>query len=202
MQAQKKQVAIASTKDSDRINAFLSIFNTSFRELVVILDIQSPLLIYKEEENGLRTLYLVDKKQYSLIYKLVRTSSVKITHAGMYLGVLKSTDFIPSLHLGSVLARKKIAKNNLVWIDEHASKLYTYGRDVFGCSITKKSPGAFRENMWVLVMDNHDEFLGWGRLLASLESIEDQCKKPVIKNMLDIGMYLRCEESTCFPPEI
>ena len=163
---------------------------------------QSPLLIYRRGRNGLRILYLVEKDYYPLLNKLTRTSSIRVVHAGVYLGVLGSEDFTPSLQLGSALVRKRVARSNMVWINEHASELYTYGRDVFGCSITKRSSGVFKENTWVLVLDELGEFLGWGKLMVSLESMKGPCEKPVIKNMLDIGMYLRCEESVCTPPEI
>ncbi|HDD05089.1 MAG TPA: hypothetical protein ENF51_01195 [Candidatus Aenigmarchaeota archaeon] len=66
-----------------------------------------------------------------------------------------------------------------VFVDDHAEQLFLYGRDVFLRSIIKKEA----EEGIVIVCNKRGEPLGFGKF-----------EKRLIKNIADLGMYLREED--------
>jgi len=66
-----------------------------------------------------------------------------------------------------------------VFVDDHAEQLFLYGRDVFLRSIIRKEA----EEGIVIVCNKRGEPLGFGKF-----------GKRLIKNIADLGMYLREED--------
>jgi ribosome biogenesis protein Nip4 len=109
-------------------------------------------------------------------------------HAGAYLGKIKNGVFFPSFILLSMIAEQKA---NKVVVDGKTAWLFVCGRDIFKRGILNVS-GSGRKGNYALVLNEHGECLGFGRVLSDIGKVEDP-KKVVIKNVSDIGDFLRRE---------
>jgi ribosome biogenesis protein Nip4 len=103
---------------------------------------------------------------------------------GLPLGEIKGTNFKPSIALLDWLSKNSDRK---VYLNKKSAWLFICGRDVFGKGIEKAN---VKEGL-VLVQNEADENLGYGRIVADL-SLKD---KMVIKNLLDKGDFLRRERN-------
>ncbi|MBI2565326.1 hypothetical protein HYV79_05090 [Candidatus Woesearchaeota archaeon] len=103
----------------------------------------------------------------------------QFVHAGKFLGVIKK-EFIPSSWLLQEIAK---FSENKIWLNEKGEWLFICGRDVMKKSVVKISDKLV-ENQLVLVLNQHDECLGYGYYSD---------KKIVIKNVFDLGDFLRRE---------
>lgn len=108
-------------------------------------------------------------------------------YAGVYLGMVKNDVFLPSFNLLKIIAEKEGA--NKVFVDERSAWLFICGRDIFKRGITKIE-GSRRKGDYTLVLNRHSECLGFGVILKDLDAAE---KGVVVKNVLDIGDFLRRE---------
>ena len=126
--------------------------------------------------------FLLNKK----LQGLIRTD---FYYAGTYLGKVKNGLFFPSFNLLAMLAKNRA--NNIV-VDRKATWLFICGRDVFRRSILTMH-GARRKGDYVLVMNEFDECLGFGKLLCSLDDNVEGAEV-VIKNISDLGDFLRRED--------
>ena len=100
-----------------------------------------------------------------------------IFSAGLFLGEDRQ-EFKPSLALLEMLSSHSTKK---IFVNKEAEWLFTCGRDVFQKSIIKLDV----DSGLVLVQNEQDENLGYGRIIKG--------NKIFIKNILDKGNYLRCE---------
>lgn len=108
-------------------------------------------------------------------------------YAGVYLGRVKSGVFLPSFNLLKIVAEKE--GTNKVFVDERSAWLFICGRDIFKRGIIKVE-GSRKKGDYTLVLNKHGECLGFGVILQNL----DVAKKGVaVKNVLDIGDFLRRE---------
>jgi ribosome biogenesis protein Nip4 len=109
-------------------------------------------------------------------------------YAGTYLGAVKGTGFFPSF-----LLLKKIAKTkaNKLMVDKKTAWLFICGRDIFRKGILKGDN--LKKGDYALVMNEHDECLGFGKIAANLRGAPDS-KQVAVKNILDIGDFLRREK--------
>jgi ribosome biogenesis protein Nip4 len=141
---------------------------------------------------------LITEKQgrfYLLSKALKETISEDFFYAGTYLGKSKQRVFFPSFNLLAMIAKKKEA--NKVMVDERSEWLFIVGRDLFKRGITKTT-GSKKRGAYTLVVNQHGESLGFGRILQSID--ENRKKQVAVRNISDIGDFLRRErhhEQTC-----
>lgn len=109
-------------------------------------------------------------------------------HAGAYLGKTKDRTFFPSFYLLATIAGKAA---NKVTVDEKTEWLFICGRDIFQQGIINIS-GTTRKGNYTLIVNQHDECLGFGRILHDLDEKRHE-EKQVIRNISDIGDFLRRE---------
>ncbi|HKZ93563.1 MAG TPA: hypothetical protein VJ249_03145 [Candidatus Bathyarchaeia archaeon] len=110
-------------------------------------------------------------------------------YAGTYLGKVKRGVFFPSFNLLRMIASRNDA--NRVMVDQKSEWLFTVGRDIFRRGILKVV-GSKKKSAYTLVVNQHGECLGFGRILHSLEVKEDR-NQVVVRNVSDIGDFLRRE---------
>lgn len=132
---------------------------------------------------------LIVKKQsrYFLLSENVKQLTSKdFYYAGTYLGRVKDGRFFPSFNLLNMVAQKKANRIN---IGKKAEWLFICGRDVFEQGITKVT-GSTKKGDYILVLNSHDECLGFGKMLRNLDR---KRSGPAVENILDIGDFLRRE---------
>ncbi len=107
-------------------------------------------------------------------------------YAGLYLGKVRNGMFFPSFNLLNMLV--SVAANKIV-VDQKAAWLFICGRDVFRAGIVKIM-GSKRKGDATLVLNEFGECLGFGKILGDLG---DSKEKVAVKNVLDVGDFLRRE---------
>ena len=112
-------------------------------------------------------------------------------YAGIFLGKVRMKKFFPSFNLLSMIATQE--ETNRVIVDKKAGWLFICGRDVFKKGILRVC-GRIQRNCPVLVINEFNECLGFGRVLTDLEQ---QTAKNVlaVANVLDVGDFLRRERN-------
>lgn len=122
-----------------------------------------------------RDFYLVDDN----LRNLCRSIKKHAEYLGAYLGKKEK----PGLFLLGLLAKHSKKK---VWLNGKGAWLFICGRDIFAKSIVK----AENAEDFVLVMNEHDECLGYGQVI-------DLCSRKVaVKRLYDIGDFLRRERKS------
>lgn len=136
------------------------------------------------DENSLlkkqNRLFLVSKRLKTLVSK-------DFFYAGIYLGKTEDGKFFPSANLLRMIAEEPA---NKVVVDEKTEWLFTCGRDVFKQGVIQVQ-GSGRKGDYTLVLNKHHECLGFGMILVDLDK---ERERAVIKNMFDIGDFLRREK--------
>jgi ribosome biogenesis protein Nip4 len=127
-------------------------------------------------------------------YYLVSESLKKILsndffYTGIFLGRTVGSKLSPGFELLRFLAETKA---NKIVVDKKTEWLFICGRDVFKQGIVKVI-GSIRKGEHVLVMNKHDECLGYGRILCDLN---DEKRGLAVGNILDVGDFLRREKET------
>ncbi len=79
----------------------------------------------------------------------------------------------------------------MIIVDKKTAWLFICGRDVFKQGILKLM-GTKRKGDYTLVLNEHKECLGFGKILHDIHK-EREANKVVVKNILDIGDFLRRE---------
>ena len=130
-------------------------------------------------KNG--RVFLVNKKLYEYTKK-------NLLYAGLYLGNIKKGKICPSFILLSILKKNKA---NKVIIDNKAAWLFICGRDIFSKRILRIE-GSSKKGSKTLILNNFGDCLGFGEILFDLEK-KSKHNKVIIKNLLDIGDFLRRE---------
>ena len=126
-------------------------------------------------------------------YFLLNESLLKVTrqnfyYAGIYLGKVKNGKFFPSFNLLTMIAK---GEANKVIVNKKAAWLFICGRDVFRTGILAVR-GSRKKGDPVLVLNEFDECLGFGRLICNLVGTAKK-GEIAIKNVLDVGDFLRRE---------
>ncbi len=139
---------------------------------------------------------IVKKKNryYLLTEKLKRQVPRDFFYAGLYLGKLKGTSFFPSFLLLTMMAE---GRANKVVVDKNTAWLFICGRDVFKQGIVEAKV-AQRKGNYTLILNEHNECLGFGKILRNIRKEKD-ANKVVVKNVLDIGDFLRRERKQSHP---
>jgi len=109
-------------------------------------------------------------------------------YAGAYLGKVKDGVFFPSFILLTMMAE---GKANKIFVDEKTAWLFICGRDVFKRGILKTS-GSKKKGDYTLILNEHDECLGFGKILRNMDEQMDK-NRVIVKNISDIGDFLRRE---------
>lgn len=136
---------------------------------------------------------LIIEKQgrfYLLSSKLKGSISEGFFYAGAYLGKTRHGVFFPSFSLLAMIAARKEA--NKVTVNERSEWLFVVGRDLFKQGILKAN-GSTREGTYTLVVNQHEESLGFGRIVRSLDGRGDK-QRIAVRNVSDIGDFLRREK--------
>jgi len=126
----------------------------------------------------------LNNRRFTLNHELVRQLYAKdrLVYAGKLLGRTKR-EFIPSAILLRELSSLKGL--NKIWVNESVGWLFACGRDVFEESI-QGIEGTFEEGAYFLVMLGV-ECLGYGM-------VENQAGKKMLRNVFDVGDFLRREK--------
>ena len=132
---------------------------------------------------------IVKKKNrhYLLSENLKKQIQQDFFYAGVYLGKLKGTTFFPCFLLLTMMAESKA---NKVVVDKKTAWLFICGRDIFKQGILEANVS--RKGDYALVLNEHNECLGFGKISRNILKEQD-AKRVVVKNLLDIGDFLRRE---------
>jgi ribosome biogenesis protein Nip4 len=141
----------------------------------VNLDLNEKLMIEKENRW-----FLLNENLRELI-----TDS--FFYAGTYLGKVKHTTFFPSFILLGMIAEKK---GNKILVDTRTEWLFVCGRDVFRQGVLKVQ-GSTEKGEYALVLNQHGECLGFGKILRDIDKGKG---KVVLRNISDLGDFLRREK--------
>jgi ribosome biogenesis protein Nip4 len=126
-----------------------------------------------------------------LRYYLLNPALRKVTrndfyYAGLHLGKVKNGMFFPSFNFLNMLV--PIAANKVV-LNRKAAWLFICGRDVFRKGIVKFI-GSQRKGDFTLVLNEFGECLGFAMVSVS---VEESAGQVVLRNVLDVGDFLRRE---------
>jgi len=127
-----------------------------------------------------------DNRYFLLNPNLKMVIRTDFYYAGVYLGKFKNGIFFPSFNLLAMLAR---VETNKIIVDKKTAWLFICGRDVFRKGIVTVR-GSLRKSDYTLVLNEFDECLGFGKVTRRLD---DAKATVVVKNILDIGDFLRRE---------
>jgi ribosome biogenesis protein Nip4 len=130
-----------------------------------------------------------NRNRYYLLSKKLKQQIPKgFFYAGAYLGAVKGASFFPSFLLLSMIAETKA--NKLV-VDKKTAWLFICGRDIFKKGILKGN--RLKKGDYTLILNESNECLGFGKITCNLRG-ETDAHKVVVKNILDIGDFLRREK--------
>jgi ribosome biogenesis protein Nip4 len=133
---------------------------------------------------------LVTKKEdryFFLNQTLEKLITKDFFYAGTYLGKIKNGKFFPSFSLLKMIAENKA---NKTIVERKTEWLFICGRDIFERGIVEVM-GSKRTGDYTLVLNEHKECLGFGKIMHSL----GEGKSGVaVKNISDIGDFLRREK--------
>jgi ribosome biogenesis protein Nip4 len=130
-----------------------------------------------------------NRNRFYLLSKPLKQHAPKgFFYAGTYLGAVKGRSFFPSFLLLQMIAQQKA--NKLI-VDKKTSWLFICGRDIFKKGIIKDSN--LKKGDYTLILNDHNECLGFGKMLINLRA-EIDLNKIAVKNILDIGDFLRREK--------
>lgn len=118
---------------------------------------------------------------------LKRLISKDFFYAGTYLGKAKRGKLFPSFNLLRMITEEKA---NKVIVDKKTEWLFICGRDIFKQGIMKVT-GSKRKGNYTLILNQHGECLGFGKILRNLDKAKDGV---IIENISDIGDFLRREK--------
>ena len=133
---------------------------------------------------------IVRKKNgyYLLSENLKKQIQQDFFYAGVYLGKLKGSIFFPSFLLLTMMAE---GKANKIVVDRKTAWLFICGRDIFKQGILEADGS--RKGDYTLILNENNECLGFGKILRNIRKEQDP-NKVVVKNILDIGDFLRREK--------
>jgi len=128
-----------------------------------------------------------ENRHFLINENLKRLITEDFFFAGTYLGKTKNGKFFPSFNLLRMIAEKEA---NKIVVDMKTEWLFICGRDIFKQGIIK-AVGSKRKGDYTLILNQHDECLGFGRILHNLDQERGGA---AVKNISDIGDFLRREK--------
>ena len=154
---------------TERINKFVEQFCTR-------ISLDESLIVEREKR-----IFLLNEALKEIVQK-------DFFYAGVHLGKIKDESFLPSFDLLSMIAETKA---NKIVVDEKSEWLFICGRDLFKRGIVK-IVGSRREGDYTLILNKHSECIGFGRIIHGMAY---KSGGVVVKNMFDLGDFLRRERS-------
>ena len=132
--------------------------------------------------------FIVEKRNrfFLLDENLKKLITDDFFYAGTYLGKIKNGKFFAGFSLLRAIAERSA---NKIIIDDKTAWLFVCGRDIFKQGILKVH-GSKRKGDYTLVLNRHQECLGYGKILTDLE---DEREGVAVRNISDIGDFLRRE---------
>ena len=109
-------------------------------------------------------------------------------YVGMFLGKVKEGKFFPSFNLLNMLASQEA---NRIVLDRKAAWLFICGRDILAQSIVRYY-GSAKKHTNTLVLNEHGECLGFGRIVGKL-SADAANDELAVRHVSDVGDFLRRE---------
>jgi ribosome biogenesis protein Nip4 len=134
---------------------------------------------------------LIVKKEnrfFLLNKKLKKQIQQDFFYAGVYLGKVRGSRFFPSFPLLTLMAS---GRANKTVVDKKTAWLFICGRDIFKKGVLQLK-GTERKGEYTLILNEHNECLGFGKILLNINK-EKNANRVVVKNVLDIGDFLRRE---------
>jgi 60S ribosome subunit biogenesis protein NIP7 len=117
------------------------------------------------------------------------------TYSGIAIGNIKSKKFTPNLNFAELIVNHNPKLNYpYAVLENKASNLYIYGRDIMGNSIVDFF-NEIKENQIVIILNQKKEVLGIGRSRFN-NNLITQNDKIVIDNVQDIGTHYLKEENS------
>jgi ribosome biogenesis protein Nip4 len=144
------------------------------RQFDASISLDESLIVKKE--NGY---FLINEKLKKLITK-------DFFYVGTYLGKTKNGKFFPSFSLLMMIAERKA---NKIIVDKKTAWLFICGRDIFKQGIIKVM-GSKKRGDYTLILNQHEECLGFGKIIHNLNGEKSGL---AVKNISDIGDFLRRE---------
>ena len=132
-------------------------------------------------------------RYYLLSATLKQRIPDKFFYAGVYLGAVKGASFFPSFPLLRMLAS---GKANKIVVDNKTAWLFICGRDIFKQGIINET--RLKKGDYTLILNEHNECLGFGKVIINIRQ-EIELKKVAVKNILDLGDFLRREKRQTRP---
>ena len=143
-----------------------------------------------QTDIDLEECFLVKKgnRCFLLNEEIGKTEMGDFFYAGSFLGEKRNREFMPSFELLRLITEKRA---NKITIDKKTEWLFICGRDIFRRGI-EQVLGSGKEGDHVLVLNGHGECLGFGKVVSDLGKKKNGV---VVKNILDIGDFLRREKN-------
>jgi ribosome biogenesis protein Nip4 len=130
-----------------------------------------------------------ENRYFLLNEKLKKQIQHDFIYAGVYLGKVRSSRFFPSFLLLTKMAE---GRANKTVVDKKTAWLFICGRDVFKKGVLQLK-GTERKGEYTLILNEYYECLGFGKILRNIRKEKD-ANKVVVKNILDLGDFLRREK--------
>jgi len=144
---------------------------------------------FKATINLNEKLVVKRKKRYFLLNENLKSHLHEdYYYIGIYLGKTKEGRFFPSFNLLTMMARGRARK---IVVDRKTEWLFICGRDIFKRGILRTTD-SMRKGDYTLVVNQHGECLGFGRLLCNVDEEVDR-QKVIVRNISDVGDFLRRE---------
>ncbi|MCK4435920.1 hypothetical protein KAU87_03825 [Candidatus Bathyarchaeota archaeon] len=144
---------------------------------------------FKATINLNEKLVVKRKKRYFLLNENLKSQLHEdYYYIGTYLGKTKEGRFFPSFNLLAMMARGRARK---IVVDRKTEWLFICGRDIFKRGILRTTD-SMRKGDYTLVVNQHGECLGFGRLLCNVDEEVDR-QKVIVRNISDVGDFLRRE---------
>jgi ribosome biogenesis protein Nip4 len=145
--------------------------------------------LFQAEIDLDESLFVKRGNRYFLLNKELRKTKMEdFFYAGSFLGEKSNREFMPGFELLRLIAEKHA---NKITVDKKTEWLFICGRDIFRRGI-KQVLGSGKEGDHVLVLNGHGECLGFGKVVSDLNKKKNGA---VVKNILDIGDFLRREKN-------
>ncbi len=116
--------------------------------------------------------------------------------SGINIGIIRDKKFIPNLNFGELVIRSnKKLDYPYAMVNDKATNLFLYGRDIYGDSIISFFK-EIKENQILVIIDKNKEPIGLGRSRFN-GSLIIQNNKITIDNIQNIGTFYLKEENNC-----
>jgi ribosome biogenesis protein Nip4 len=133
--------------------------------------------------------YLINKNgRIFLLNDKLNKYPTNFFYAGLFLGKIRIGKIVPSLRLLAILSKNKA---NKIILNNKSAWLFICGKDINLGGIIR-SKGSLKKGDMALVLNCHGDCLGLGKIISNIDKTLN--KKIFLKNLLDIGNFLRREK--------